>query len=209
MKKEFFTIGRDDSSDILLYGDLTSREHATLRYSKRGKYIILDHSTNGTFVNGTQLQNGVEYEISRNDNVDFAHSEVLDWQLVPKKSLFGRKLIWIIAAAIVVTALAIGVVYFFKTFDIARKQAPMVEESVPVQRDTTTTVKDTVTATAPVVIPQTETKAAASKKQARKAAAKAEETSASEKDSEKKDTEAASKTAESQTQSIEPEQPLF
>lgn len=168
MKKEYFTIGRDDSSDILLYGDLTSREHATLRFSKRGKYVILDHSTNGTFVNGIPLQSGVEYEISRNDQVDFAHSEVLDWQLVPKKTRLGLRLILIAVSLVALLAIALGIVYFFKTYDIAKKQPPTVEEPVIVQRDSTS-VTDTVKVVEQIVEQPVQTKEL-SKKEIRKQA---------------------------------------
>ena len=49
------TIGRENS-DILLQDGTVSRKHATIRFTGDG-FILEDHSTNGTLVNGTLLKN--------------------------------------------------------------------------------------------------------------------------------------------------------
>ena len=43
------TIGRDLSSGIVVEGTLVSRQHAVIEY-RRGKFLIRDQSTNGTYV---------------------------------------------------------------------------------------------------------------------------------------------------------------
>ncbi len=48
--------GRDASSDVVVSGGQVSRRHAEIVQSPRG-YIIVDSSTNGTFVNGERVQN--------------------------------------------------------------------------------------------------------------------------------------------------------
>jgi adenylate cyclase len=45
-----FKIGRDaDKSQLFIDNELASREHCHLEY-RRGKYVLVDHSTNGTYV---------------------------------------------------------------------------------------------------------------------------------------------------------------
>ena len=44
-----FFIGRDDKCDVSLYTDYASRYHVDIRFN-RGKFILSDHSTNGTYV---------------------------------------------------------------------------------------------------------------------------------------------------------------
>jgi pSer/pThr/pTyr-binding forkhead associated (FHA) protein len=57
LEKLEMSIGRAPTSDILLSKDkLTSRRHATIRYESE-EYVLHDeHSANGTFVNGQQLE---------------------------------------------------------------------------------------------------------------------------------------------------------
>ncbi len=43
------TLGRSNKCDFIVDADCASRQHATLVY-RRGKFIISDHSTNGTFI---------------------------------------------------------------------------------------------------------------------------------------------------------------
>jgi pSer/pThr/pTyr-binding forkhead associated (FHA) protein len=63
-------IGRAITSDIpLLMDKLTSRRHATVRY-ENGHYVLRDeHSANGTFVNGQQLQEMIPYVLQDGDRV--------------------------------------------------------------------------------------------------------------------------------------------
>lgn len=48
--------GRDASADVVVPGGQISRRHAEIVVSPRG-YILVDSSTNGTFVNGERVQN--------------------------------------------------------------------------------------------------------------------------------------------------------
>ena len=43
-------IGRADENDVVVRGNLISRIHARIEMS-RGKFLLIDQSTNGTFVN--------------------------------------------------------------------------------------------------------------------------------------------------------------
>jgi len=71
-------IGRAPTSDILLSKDkLTSRRHANVRY-ENGKYLLLDeHSANGTFVNGEQIEEAVPYVLHDGDHVGIGEHELI------------------------------------------------------------------------------------------------------------------------------------
>lgn len=129
MKKTIFSIGRDPSSDIVLYDptNVVSREHATLRIQS-GKYYITDHSTNGTYKNGIRLSPEIEYQISKYDNIVFGDSVRLDWRQVPK----GEKsaAIWIVLACLLFIAAILAGCYFLlprkKLFNDKVDNAPAV-----------------------------------------------------------------------------------
>jgi hypothetical protein len=76
-----FLIGRGDDCQIRLYDNTqkVSRNHATLKILENGKMFIVDHSSNGTFVNGVKITPNVDYPIKRGDNISFAHVLELNW----------------------------------------------------------------------------------------------------------------------------------
>ncbi|GCE19661.1 hypothetical protein KDK_34610 [Dictyobacter kobayashii] len=78
LDKNEIVIGRAPTSDILLSKDkLTSRRHATLRY-ENGQYMLHDeHSANGTFVNGQQLEEATPYPLQDGDHVGIGEHELL------------------------------------------------------------------------------------------------------------------------------------
>lgn len=78
LDKPEFTIGRAPNSDILLSKDkLTSRRHALIRY-ENGAYILQDeHSANGTFVNGQQLEEKSPYQLRDDDHVSIGEYELV------------------------------------------------------------------------------------------------------------------------------------
>jgi len=57
------SLGRSSKCDFIIESDCASRQHATLIY-RRGKFIISDHSTNGTFI---KPQGNKEIYIHRED----------------------------------------------------------------------------------------------------------------------------------------------
>ena len=78
------TIGRAPNSDILLSKDkLTSRRHATAYY-ENGQYLLRDeHSANGTFVNGQQLDEGTPRLLKDNDHVGIGEHELIFRTFIP------------------------------------------------------------------------------------------------------------------------------
>ncbi len=78
LDKSEITIGRAPNSDILLSKDkLTSRRHATVRY-ENGHYFLHDeHSANGTFVNGQQIEDPTPHELQDGDHIGIGEHELV------------------------------------------------------------------------------------------------------------------------------------
>ncbi len=78
LDKPEMSIGRAPTCDILLSKDkLTSRRHATIRY-ENGTYIIRDeHSANGTFVNGQQLEEMSSRDLQDGDHIGIGEHELI------------------------------------------------------------------------------------------------------------------------------------
>src|SRR5215831_3827761 len=72
------TIGRAPTSDILLSKDkLTSRRHASVHY-ENGNYVLRDeHSANGTFVNGQQLEEMTSRTLQEGDHIGIGEHELI------------------------------------------------------------------------------------------------------------------------------------
>jgi ABC-type multidrug transport system ATPase subunit len=66
------TIGRRPDNDIVINDLGVSKQHAELRLSQTGRYVIIDlGSHNGTFVNGARVH---EAELSENDIIAIGHA---------------------------------------------------------------------------------------------------------------------------------------
>lgn len=55
LKDRVVVLGRDDSATLSLYAPTVSRRHATISAISKGRYLLHDCSTNGTFVDGKQV----------------------------------------------------------------------------------------------------------------------------------------------------------
>ncbi len=76
------TIGRGDQNEIILKGDLISRQHARIEMSK-GRFLLSDLSTNGTFVR----TNGDPEHFVRRDSAVLAGSGVIGLGESPEKEM--------------------------------------------------------------------------------------------------------------------------
>jgi pSer/pThr/pTyr-binding forkhead associated (FHA) protein len=78
LEKAETSVGRAPTSDILLSKDkLTSRRHATVKY-ENGNYIIVDeHSANGTFINGQQLEEMTPHALHDGDHIGIGEHELV------------------------------------------------------------------------------------------------------------------------------------
>ncbi len=79
-----YKIGRNPDNDIVISDDtlIVSRYHATLNVNSNGTITILDNSTNGTFINDSKVQKGVETYLSKGDEVRFGKVCRLDWSKI-------------------------------------------------------------------------------------------------------------------------------
>ena len=54
-KRKSINLGRADDNDLVVKGNLISRIHAKIEM-RRGKFVLIDQSTNGTFLQSVQGQ---------------------------------------------------------------------------------------------------------------------------------------------------------
>lgn len=137
-----YTIGRDTSCDIIIPDstDVVSRVHASLKVKGNGKYILIDQSRNGTYVNGIKMSANEEIPVTRKDVVSFAHVRDLDWNQIPKDK--DSKMIWILISIAVV--LVSCICYFiFKPKKEINQPIIVEEQELPVETKEVQVVKDT------------------------------------------------------------------
>ena len=81
-----YKIGRNPDNDIVIndQSQHVSRYHATLTVHDNGTTTIIDQSTNGTYVNGVKVKSRVDYPVSTSDNIVFAKTAQLDWNLISR-----------------------------------------------------------------------------------------------------------------------------
>ena len=75
-----YTIGKGAGKNIQLSHPESSRDHAEI-VEENGNYTLIDHSMNGTMVNGNRVHHS-SYPLRRGDNVLFANREMLNWNLI-------------------------------------------------------------------------------------------------------------------------------
>lgn len=109
MSKTVYTIGRDESCDICLYdsSNTISRYHAVLKIRGRGKYVIVDQSLNGTYINGVKIVPEKEVPVSRKDTVKFADNVTLDWSMIPDNRMIMRQILVISIIAVLALVLVV------------------------------------------------------------------------------------------------------
>lgn len=64
-----YGIGSNFNNDIQISGNTVSRYHATLKEGKDGKMYIIDHSKNGTTVDGMKITSNIPHRIKRKSSV--------------------------------------------------------------------------------------------------------------------------------------------
>lgn len=136
-----YTIGRDTSCDIIIADstDVVSRVHASLKVKGRRRYVLIDQSRNGTYVNGIKMSANEEIPVTRKDIISFAHVRDLDWNQIPEDN--NSKMIWIIVAiAIVVVAC---ICFFIFNPKAASVQPNIEEQDIPAEIYEAPAIKDT------------------------------------------------------------------
>ncbi len=67
--KGIYGIGSHFNNDYQISGATVSRYHATVKHGKDGKFYIVDHSKNGTTVDGTKIAPNTPYRIKKSSAV--------------------------------------------------------------------------------------------------------------------------------------------
>ncbi|MCM1028216.1 MAG: FHA domain-containing protein [Pseudoflavonifractor sp.] len=97
---KIITIGRDDNCNIVIEDAMISRRHAVVRLHPTGRIELIDHSQNGTSVNGVKVGNGKIVRIKRGDSVVFAGNKPLDWKDIPDPSKPLKIALWSIVTVV-------------------------------------------------------------------------------------------------------------
>jgi pSer/pThr/pTyr-binding forkhead associated (FHA) protein len=97
-------VGKGEESQYKLASSQVSREHATIAVNRKGAVFIMDHSTNGTFINGQKIAAFQFMPVKRGSKVTFGNSESLQWEKVPGKRT--NPLIFVVLSLVLIAGLA-------------------------------------------------------------------------------------------------------
>lgn len=103
--KAVYGIGSNFRNDIQISGNTVSRFHATIKIANDGKCYIIDHSKNGTTVNGSKIAQNKTIRIKKSDSVACGGVPVNVSQFIPSPSIIYKMLAM---AASVIILLGIG-----------------------------------------------------------------------------------------------------
>jgi hypothetical protein len=144
MKKNY-SIGRDESCDIVIYDatNVVSRKHAVLRVDGK-RFYLTDQSTNGTYRNGVRLTPYVEYPVCPKDEISFGNAVIFDWSVLPELQKKTGPVWLYVFLPIAILLLAGGIYYFWP-----RTQAP-----APEQTDNSDVPADSLAEASPADTPQ-------------------------------------------------------
>lgn len=106
--RAIFGIGSHFNNDIQISGATVSRYHATIKQGKDGKMYIIDHSKNGTTVDGTKITSNTPYKIKKKSSVVCGGVPV-DLSHLPWKSDSWKVILGITASVALIVGLGFGV----------------------------------------------------------------------------------------------------
>lgn len=100
--RAIYGIGSHFNNDVQISGGTVSRYHATVKEGRDGKFYIVDHSKNGTTVDGVKISPNNPYRIKRKSSVVCGGVPVSLDRIIPPDSLW--KYVAGIAAVLVLVA---------------------------------------------------------------------------------------------------------
>lgn len=106
--RAIFGIGSNFNNDLQIAGATVSRYHATIKLGRDNKMYIVDHSKNGTTVNGVKITSGQPYRIKKSSAVVCGGVPV-DTSRLPWPSEWWKIVAAIAAALLVVAGVGFGV----------------------------------------------------------------------------------------------------
>lgn len=106
--KGIYGIGSHFNNDIQVSGATVSRYHATVKNGRDGKMYIVDHSKNGTTVDGVRIPSNQPYRIKRNSSVVCGGVPV-DLSRLPWPKSVWANIAKIAAAVVLLLAVGYGI----------------------------------------------------------------------------------------------------
>lgn len=106
--KAIFGVGSNFNNDIQIAGSTVSRYHATIKLGRDNKMYIVDHSKNGTTVNGVKIGPNQPYRIKKNSAVVCGGVPV-DTSRLPWPSSAWKTVLAVAAALIIVAGAGFGI----------------------------------------------------------------------------------------------------
>lgn len=105
--KAIWGIGTNFNNDIQISGTTVSRYHATVKQGRDGKMYIVDHSKNGTTVDGTRISPNNPYRIKKKSAVVCGGVPV-DLSRLPWPSEIWKTLLATAAAVLILAGIGFG-----------------------------------------------------------------------------------------------------
>lgn len=106
--KGIYGIGTNFNNEIQLSGSTVSRYHATVKQGKDGKMYIVDHSKNGTTVDGSKITPNNPYRIKKKSAVVCGGVPV-DLSRLPWPNELWKKIAGVAAVVVVLVGVGLGV----------------------------------------------------------------------------------------------------
>ena len=106
--KAIFGIGSNFNNDLQIAGATVSRYHATIKLGRDNKMYIVDHSKNGTTVNGTKISPNQPYRIKKSSAVVCGGVPV-DTSRLPWPSEWWKTALAIAATMILIAGVGYGI----------------------------------------------------------------------------------------------------
>ncbi|MBO5232788.1 MAG: FHA domain-containing protein [Prevotella sp.] len=110
--KAIISVGSHMNNDIMIAGSTVSRYHATIKVGRDNKVYIVDHSKNGTTVDGSKVSPNSPYRIFKKNRVACGGVPVpqSDWEnKIPWPADIMRNLMIAAASVLVLCAIGLGI----------------------------------------------------------------------------------------------------
>lgn len=121
--KGVWSIGSHFNNDIQIKGNTVSRYHATIKQSKDNKFFIIDHSKNGTTVDGTRITPNQLIPLKKGCSV-ICGGVPVDLSTLPWPKSSWKAILAIAAAVLIVCGVGFG------AFKILHKDKPIDMEGI-------------------------------------------------------------------------------
>lgn len=123
--KGIFGIGSNFQNEIQISGNTVSRFHATVKVGKDNKVYIVDHSKNGTTVNGVKVPANSPYRIKKNSSVVCGGVPVDLSRVIPWPAEVWKWVAGIAATVAIIAGLGFGLYKIISSSDTEKTDAEL------------------------------------------------------------------------------------